>query len=275
MPRVIQPPGGIQPAPDNTTLCQVMFGYGLNYKFISSEQQAASQIFDLLPIGVAASLKVRQDQVAMRGLEPVDTTPNMGFISTSAQFWVHNDMVAQLTNDIHDPQSKLYNTDNDQVNTLTSMIVSTFPVVAGPNGNGQDSQNGNNGPGGPSSEGAAPFEGDSAGGSAPVKSSSVIIGCASAAGAVLYGAAMVFVARRYRKRKAARHNRTSSVTSASYRSGPGYMSGPTGGSLFMAGGRGYQYANRDSRGSGSSQGRSIRTQQISAPVMAENSLGWN
>jgi hypothetical protein len=74
-----------------------------------------------------------------------------------------------------------------------------------------------------------------------------------------YGAAMILVARRFKKKRQS-HRRSSSVQTG----GDGWMSGP------------YNPENsRASQGSGDTSGRSVRTQQISAPVMSENSLGWN
>jgi len=87
---------------------------------------------------------------------------------------------------------------------------------------------------------------------------------------------MFLIARRYKKRKQS-HRRSSSIMSPTQmrQSGsPALMGG-----AFMSGGRvspgGTVTNDRNSRGSGRSAGNSARTQQISAPMMAENSLGWN
>jgi len=123
--------------------------------------------------------------------------------------------------------------------------------------------------------GADPVGGD-AGNSSHVNGMSAGIASGVIAGAALYGTAMFFIAKRYRKRKAA-HQRTSSVLGgpqdmAQYRDAPGALTG------LMAGGRGQGYRSttpggRDSRNSDRSG--SGRTQYISPPVAAENSLGWN
>jgi len=49
------------------------------------------------------------------------------------------------------------------------------------------------------------------------------------------------------------------------------------GGALISGGRGTPglQNGRESRGSGRSAGNSARTVEISAPMMAENSLGWN
>jgi len=152
----------------------------------------------------------------------------------------------------------VYNNPDTTTSQLMSFINPAIPLIAGQPMDGSSSGNqaaATTFVGSPG--GAAPFGGDS-GNSDTVKSSSVAIGTATAAGVVLYGAAMGLVARRYRKKKRnGSHSRNSSMTGGE----PAWMSG--------AGG------NRSSHGSGSTQGQSVRSQGISAPVMAENSLGWN
>lgn len=118
--------------------------------------------------------------------------------------------------------------------------------------------------------------------SSPVRAKSVGIAAGVVCGAAAYGAAMFFVARRYRKRKQS-HRRSPSMLSSPVLSGtsPDYTVGA--GTALMSGGRGDgdrsstphngYYYERNSRGSGHSG--STGRQQISAPVMAENSLGWN
>ena len=132
---------------------------------------------------------------------------------------------------------------------------------------------------GPAGE-AAPIGGDS-GSSNKVKSKSVGIVVGACAGAAVYAAAMIYVARRYRQKKKMGHQRASSVNTA-----PQMSQTPSGGmgGFFMSGANGRESsrgsaagsAGRGSRTSGhSSNGRSVREQGISAPLMSENSLGWN
>ena len=193
----------------------------------------------------------------MYNLQPYDTSKSMGFITTLALLYIPTEMLNQLAVDLHTPNSGIYNNPDPTTATLMSFVNPAIPLIAGQPLDGTASGNSaaattTVGAGG----GGAPFGGDS-GNSESVKSSSVAIGTAASAGVVLYGAAMALVARRYRKKRAS-HSRSSSLTG----SDPAWMTG--------AGG-----FSRNSHGSGSSQGRSIRTQQISAPMMAENSLGWN
>jgi hypothetical protein len=83
------------------------------------------------------------------------------------------------------------------------------------------------------------------------------------AGAFLYASAMMIVARRYRQKRRQTHLLEDSPVQE-----PAWMTGRASMS---------QVPNnsRDSQGSGNISGRSIRSQPISAPVMAQNSLGWN
>jgi hypothetical protein len=131
--------------------------------------------------------------------------------------------------------------------------------------------------------------------------------------AAAYGAAMFFVARRYKRRKAS-HKRCSSVLAGGrvapgdmasvWRPSPALMSGgaggltgggygalgrhsPIGGGALGWGRDGMGAPERDSRGSGGTGGTQTtrsgevhsaaeaRMAGISAPVAAENSLGWN
>ncbi|KAF4512761.1 hypothetical protein G6O67_000105 [Ophiocordyceps sinensis] len=96
---------------------------------------------------------------------------------------------------------------------------------------------------------------------------------------VMYGAAMFIIARRY-KRKKQSHGRSNSVANSQNSSEMGYTGGASpalmGGGLVSREYINYGAGGRDSRGSGrSGMGNSGRTANISAPVAAENSLGWN
>merc|ERR1711881_164625 len=248
MPKVIAPPGGSIEKPENTTLIQIGFTHELNYAFVSTNPTSAQQIFKFLPEGIAYGLLL-------------DTSKAMGYLTTLALLYVPTDLVNQLAVDLHTPNSGIYNNPDGTTSTLMSFINPAIPLIAGQpmdgTYSGQDAAAETAVvPGSP--QGAAPFGGDS-GNSNTVKSSAIAIGASTTAGVVLFGAAMGLVAQRYRKKKHAhsRHSRNSSITGSE----PAWMSGA-----------GYA---RNSHGSGSSQGRSIRSQGISAPVMSENSLGWN
>ncbi|PFH58716.1 hypothetical protein XA68_13314 [Ophiocordyceps unilateralis] len=95
----------------------------------------------------------------------------------------------------------------------------------------------------------------------------------------MYGAAMFIIARRY-KRKRQTHRRSSSVSNSQDSSEMQQAGGASpplmGGALPSRDYFSYGAEGRDSRGSGrSGMANSGRTANISAPVAAENSLGWN
>ncbi|OCK85985.1 hypothetical protein K432DRAFT_412916 [Lepidopterella palustris CBS 459.81] len=277
LPKIIRPPDGIVPAqPPNTTLCQVGFKWGLNYAFVLTSD-AANQIFYYLPIAIADGLNITVDQVTMNTLKPYDTTRSLGFITTLALFYIPEDQYAKLLPQMTNPPDLLWHNANGTVQALTSLINPAIPLLAGSLPvDGNPTASGNPSSTATSGYGDGSPMGGNAGASQPVNSTSVGVAFGAVCGAAVYGAAMFFVARRYRNKRLA-HQRSSSVPSMSHNGSRGSMMG----GAFMSGGRGPGRNtpggrdSRGSRGSGSSNGRSVRTAQISAPVMAENSLGWN
>ncbi|KAI9859928.1 MAG: hypothetical protein M1824_003516 [Vezdaea acicularis] len=279
LPRAITPAGGEPQAAPNTTQIQVGFFYALNYNFVVSNSISQAQIFRYLPEGLAYGLGIDVAEVEMRYLQPYDTTKQLQYITTLAIAYIPDDMVQKLSLDLLSPASPLYNNPDPSIKTLTSLINPSLPVLAGtPLGSGGSGTV----PYVPSSSATdanGPFGSDS-GGNGTVRGTSIGIGVGVVAGAALYGAAMFLVARRYKKRRQ-RHVRSNSsadrnidtpATGALMGGGP-LMSGArseTPGQMTYSSSGG-----RDSRGSGRSAGNSARTQQISAPFMAENSLGWN
>jgi hypothetical protein len=152
----------------------------------------------------------------------------------------------------------------NMINPTISILAGAGVNAAAPTGyNAAAATGGANSPGA-----GAPIGGDT-GTSAPINGRSAAIGVGAVAGAAVYAAAMFYVARRYRTKRNS-HQRTSSVGSTDR---PEMSHRYSSGGLFMAGGTG-RSASRQSDGSGS-QGRSVREQGISAPILAENSLGWN
>jgi hypothetical protein len=272
---MIAPPTGIPTPPENSFLGQVGFEWPLNYPFVCAND-GGNQIFEFLPLAIADALNVTLDNVVMQGLKPFDTTKFQGFITTLALFYIPADLNGTLAAQLRNPADAFWHNKNSTVNDLTSLINTAFPLQAGwtPE-DGQYTLPGN--PQATSTggvQGGGPVGGDM-GASRRVNPTSAGIATGAVMGAIAYGAAMFFVARRYRNKKLS-HQRSSSVPSTSR-----YTYGSMQGAAWMSGGRGPGRTtpggrdSRGSRGSSSSQGRSIRTQQISAPVMAENSLGWN
>lgn len=277
MPGLVQPPSGLPAAPTNTTLIQLGFNYGLNYPFVVNSENTTNQIFKYLPQGVAYGLGISNNSVLMNALLPYDTSSSMGYITTLAQAYVPSEMVTALQQALHAPNSNLYSNPDPTVNTLMGMINPTIPLLPGASlSDGSSASAYNPAATASSSVGdGAPIGGDSSQ-SMPVKGTSVGISVGAVAGAAVYAAAMIYVARRYRQRRS-RHQRVSSVPTA------GEMSQTSGGGMgafFMSGANGRNSPTmsgaRGSRQSGgSSNGRSVREQGISHPIMSENSLGWN
>ncbi|KAL5461080.1 hypothetical protein PMIN07_005451 [Paraphaeosphaeria minitans] len=279
----IQPPQGMpSEVPHNMFMGQIAFDYGLNYDFVASSG-SSNQIFTYLRPAIAQAIGVKEEDVINYGLRAADTTQYKGWVTTLAVFMIPMDKNITLEVQLGQPASRFYHNvdENGQpratVNELTSLVDPTWPLAYGsfPAGtnNPLTSQN-NASPGATDDNGhGGALPGDTTG-SRKINPTSAGIATGAVFAAAAYGAAMFFVARRYRNKKAA-HRRSSSVPNTSL-----YTYGSVGGGNWMSGARNGRLTptvpgSRGSRGSDSSNGRSVRTQQISAPVMAENSLGWN
>jgi hypothetical protein len=272
---MIAPPTGIPAPPPNAFLGQFGFKWPLNYPFVL-ENDGGNQIFEYLPPAIADALGIKVEDVTMQGLKPFDTTQFQGFITTLALFYIPADLNGTLSAQLRNPQDPLWHNKNDTVRALTNLINTAFPLPAGltPDDNTVTT------PGSPESENTGGAQdggpmGPSMNTSSKVNATSAGIATGAVMGAIAYGAAMFFVARRYRNKRLA-HQRANSVPSAPNSSRYTYGSMQGRSSIFMSGGRGPGRFTPGGRNSRSSRGSSsIRTQQISAPVMAENSLGWN
>lgn len=277
MPQVISPSTGTPDAPADSTLIQLGFLYALNYDFVVSNTMSSAQIFTYLPEGIATGLGLDLDQITMHSLVPYDTRKQLGFVTTLAYAYIPTSMVNTLQLAVKTPVSEIYNNPSGSVNTLMNYINPAIPILAGStlagsaaSGTGAASAATsttavNNGVFDPSTQNT----------SASVKGATAGIALGAVGGAAAYGVAMFFIARRYKKRKQA-HRRSNSVINPAemMQSGSPALTG----GVMMSGGRQSPDYNRDSRGSrgsGRSNGNSARTAQISAPMMAENSLGWN
>jgi hypothetical protein len=247
----------------------VQFGFNkdLSWPTVATSMDWPDQIYYYTPIGVSYALAIVQDKVTPFWLGPYDTVTSLGYNTTLIKFYVPSDLVDTLNALRSAPASDLYkqpNTPNDKptydqssIKNLFSMLNIDIPLVA-QQPSGSSNPGSGNGQGGGSSGGNGNGNSGDGGASSSsgVRGSAVGIGVGAAAGAAAYAGAMFYVARRYRKRKQL-HQRSSSVPSTSMSEAPntGFLSGP----------------NRISHNSG----RSNRTAMISAPVMSENSLGWN
>ncbi|XMA10607.1 hypothetical protein WAI453_003398 [Rhynchosporium graminicola] len=277
LPKVITNPNITQP-PEDTTLIQIGFLFQLNYKFIVDNPKSSAQIFMYLPQGIADGLGLKRSQVIMQNLIPLDTTQTLQYITTLALAYIPTNMVSTLALDLHTPTSAIYNNDDASINELMNYINPAIPLTPGSNmetgGGPPGGLGGSEPPNKPASgNGNSVFGGDTNEQSQTPGKTGATAGIAMAAigGTVAYGAAMFLIARRYKKKKQS-HRRSSSMTPGDMRQSgsPALM----GGGAFMSGGRTTPGNDRNSRGSGRT-GNSARTQQISAPMMAENSLGWN
>jgi hypothetical protein len=266
--------------PANSWIGQIGFNRSLNYPWVVSND-AGNQIFLYLRMAIADALQLDMKDVINYGLKPAETFETKGFIQTLAVFVIPGSPLNfndTLANQMIQPASPFYHNKNQTVNVLTSLVDSSTFSEYGSGKLGGSGNNVNN-PGASATDG--PAQGGAMGGdmaaSHPVNGTAAGVAAGAVIGALAYGAAMFFVARRYREKRLA-HKRSNSIANSSrYTYG---SVGGLGGNAWMSGARNGRLTpgmpgSRGSQGSDSSNGRSVRTQQISAPVMAENSLGWN
>jgi hypothetical protein len=275
LPKVITNPNGTVVQPEDTTLVQIGFDCPLNYPFVVANSKSSAQIFAWLAPGLADGLNLQTDQVVIHTLVPLNTAEKLNCITTLAMTYIPTSMVNALTLDLLTPNSALYTNSDSSIYQLMNLINPAIPLIPGSTMNngatGTDSGSaatttaatGNNGLDNTNTQTQSP------------KAAGTTAGVAVLAvgGAAAYGAAMFLVARRYKRRKQS-HRRSSSIAGPEMRfsGSPALLGGGAG--AFMSGGRISPGNDRNSRGSGRT-GNSARTAQISAPMMAENSLGWN
>ena len=191
-----------------------------------------------------------------------------------ALVYVPVDLFDKLRLSLRSPASRIYNNPDPSASELMDKISPNMPLLAGEKlGNDAVIGKAKDDASDPdvNSKGAAPFGSDVTS-DKPVNPQSVAVGSGVAVGVALYGGAMYMLARRYRKRRQ-RHERASSTSPAS-RHMPQMAQSNMWAPVSHRPGT-YYGDSYGSRNSSSSNGRSIRTVGISAPVMAENSLGWN
>ena len=209
-------------------------------------------------------------------LIPIAASADQPYIKTVVQAYIPTSDVSELQLQIRNANSAFYQQQNASAAALMAMIDNTWPIY----GQSGTSTSDADGSGTTTSSAAdksdeADSVGNSASNSSPVRGISVGIATGVVAGACLYGTAMFFVAKRYRKKRAS-HQRASSVLSG--QQAMSQVDGATPATALMSGAHSDGYRSttpggRNSRGSG--RDGSGRTQYISTPVAAENSLGWN
>ncbi|PKS08812.1 hypothetical protein jhhlp_003421 [Lomentospora prolificans] len=279
MPKTIDASDDDVTQPAGTTLIRIVFDRRLHYEFVAENFTAAQQIFTFLPMVISYGEGVDETDVRMLRLVPIETKQKKGWITTAAMAYVPTSIIDALQIDIHLTNSALYHHPSALAYELASAIDPSYGIFPGSEGevtNGENSGPGGspftNGEDSSTTEEQTPSQ----------KGATVGIAFGAVSVAVAYGAAMFLVARRYKRKKQA-HRRASSVTevtSSDMRySGSGSPAGAMmGGALLSRDFSSYGgvAGGRESHGSGrSGAGNSARTAYISAPVAAENSLGWN
>lgn len=237
-------------------------------------------------MGISMGLDLPNNSVVMQQLKPYDTTDTLNYVTTLAMVYIPKSMVNTLQMAVRTAVSGIYNTEDPSVNTLMGYINSGIGITVGSTVAGGSSGTGTGSSSSASSSSASSdggvFNTQSQNTSAGTKGTTagIVVGVAGVAAA--YGAGMFFIARRYKKRKQAHRRSNSMMNPSDMRQASSSL---TGGGVFMSGGRlspgsdtsRYSSSGRNSHGSHGSgrTGQSARTAQISAPMMAENSLGWN
>ena len=277
VPQILYQNGGPGTQPPNTALINIAFRYELNYLFVYNHTVSQEQIFHYIPRGICWGLEINAQQITMQSLRAWDTYEDVGYVTTLALAWIPEGLVDSLGLLVSTSVSRFYHNPDNSTNFLLSMINSAIPITGSNDTDGVSPPFGNI----PSDTGTAKNNGAPIGGdignSEHVRASSVGIGVGVACGAAAYGAAMFFVARRYKKRRQS-HVRSPSMFSSPVMSHAGPDAGA--GAALMSGAMGERsaspYYDNDGRAGSRGSGRSGSSRhQISAPVMAENSLGWN
>lgn len=262
---------------------QIAFKEPLNYEFVAGHSKSAAQLLSGVPQLLRYEGTITNDSlVQIRRLQPLDTQAAYGYITTLAIVTYPTDMVPTLALDIKLPNSLLYQDPQPLLYNISQQINSAIGIYLG-DGAGDstsDSSGGSSDSGSSSNDNNGDvFENtsdDDSSSSTKAKVAGIAVGAAALAGA--YGGLMFFIARKYKRRQMARARSSSLTQSDSMgRASPAMMGGALMSQDFsnygaVSGGGG----PRTSHGShGSSNQNSGRTAFISAPVAAENSLGWN
>lgn len=261
-PKIITPADGLPNTPSNSTLIRIGFLESLNYPFVVQNSVTVAQIFQVLPLAVSYALQVPGSEVTVRSLQPY---PVSSYIATVALLWIPQDQVNSLQIQILATNSRLYSQSDPTAQQLVNLIDPTIPLLAdsatanagtSSAGTSNSDSNSNLSDSGANSGSLdnGPSQDSSTSSSATVKQ--LAIGIGAAAAAIGYAALMFLGARRFRRQSAlgqieGRHSRVSSITGERAASPPFAQS---------------------YRSSGGSSGRAVRGQNISAPLMTENSL---
>ncbi|QQK39952.1 Protein MSB2 [Penicillium digitatum] len=263
LPGSITPSNEVTEPPSDSILLQLGFNNQLPWSFVATTPLSSSQIFNYTPQAIENALPAlsAKDGPVMFAIEPYYNWQSTGYNATIAIFYFARDKVDALKALKVNPNSALYTQASESLHSLMGMVDPTIPLEFSgnyPSGNidstgGKDKGGSDDGSGSGNNENT-----DGSAGTSTAQASSVGIGVGVVAGAAAYGAGMFWVARRYRKRKQLHQRSSSTVEQMS-------QGGSAAGTMFAAGGRAPSHVSRGT----------ARSQMISAPVMAENSLGWN
>ena len=221
----------------------------------------------------------------MHSLQPYDTRASKGFITTLALAFIPRDMYNVLDLQRRTPKSKFLDNPDPSVKAMINLLDPTIGLLASDeeasgDSNGQinnsdtKTKNGGTGSSGNGSVKNDPVMNPNSGGSGgTITTRGAAIGGGVVAGALAYGGAMFFIARRYRQ-KHRRHTRSSSLSPEV--GGPLMTANPVAVGAMMHGARNtYTSGGHDNGNGRESAGASNAGRNISGPLTAANSLGWN
>ncbi|CAK7266179.1 multicopy suppressor of a budding defect [Sporothrix epigloea] len=282
LPKAITPDTSNNPAPDDTTEIQIAFGYGLNYAFVAVTPKAAAQVLKILPELLSYQGGFDQSKSVVQRLVPYDTTSQLGYVTMLAICTYPTTLVDQLRMDMHIPTAALWNDPDQLAYNMSQEINPAIDIILGSTLGYSATGTAGNFAASTTGGSSDPFTNNN---SSDQTSSQRGITAGIAVGAIFvsaaYGGAMFIIARRYKRKKQSVHRHSDSLTSHSamrQTGSPALMGGAllsrdftsTYGAVPAAAAGG-----RNSHGSGRSNTNSARTAFISAPMAAENSLGWN
>jgi hypothetical protein len=265
--------------PDGTTEIRVAFGWQLRYQYVLKNYTATKQIFGFMPKIISHSQGVQEADITMLNLAYLDTDASLGFSTTVVHAYIPTTIVQTLQLDIKLPSSLVYHNPNPMAQELAGYINPSIEIIPGGDAPGAPGA----GVPDPAGREGTPFDGgaqQSKEQTPQQKGASVGIAMGVVGLAAAYGAAMFLVARRYKRRKQSHRRASSTVNSSEMRYSGSGNPPMMGGALLSQDFSSYGGVTgaRNSQGSGRtgrSTGNSGRTAFISAPVAAENSLGWN
>lgn len=268
-------------------LVRLGFKHELNYVFVVENPVSVAQIFEYVPKGLNFGLNTAS--VMMHSLQPYDTRKSKGYVTTLVLAYIPKDLFDELDLQRRTPGSRMMNNPTPPIDQIMSLLDPTIPLRASSseqdgNGNGRltddNSWTDDDGTTTRTGGGGSPIENKSG----PISTRTAGIGAGIVFGCLAYGGAVFFVARRYRQKRKG-HSRAASVQGSMVIGGPTMVEHSSGAAAVIHGAR-EAYGTYGSTGAGAStagapdrdshgSGPGGRGPQISAPLMAANSLGWN